>query len=106
MCLCAGAHPEKKFRGGHSCRGGGAALSAQEGGMPLRQCGILPSGGDITPLESGILPFEGGMMVTEEGGMPPSDGGFLPSEGGMPLSKSDILHSEGGITRIVNSIMC
>ena len=83
----SGARPEqKKFRGGHSCRG--AALSAQEplmpppdscALMPLSQGGILPSDGGITPSEGGILLPEDGKMA-EESGMSPLEGDFLPSE--------------------------
>ena len=81
LCLLQ-AHTQKKFQGGHSCRG--AALSAQEGGMLLPQGTILPSGSGITP----------------------SEGSFLPYEGGMPPWKSDNLPSEGSIMPIVGCVMC
>ena len=70
-------HPEQSLGEGTAVGGG---TIGQEGGTPLSQDAILPSGGGITPSVGGILPPEGGMM-SEEGGMAPSEGVFLPSEG-------------------------
>ena len=87
---------KKKFRGGHSCRGGGGSVTiGQEGGMPLSQDGILPSGGDIPPSEGGILLPEDGILPSG-GGIQPLEGGILPPEGGMMTEEGGMPPSEGG----------
>ena len=63
----------------------GAALSAQEGGMPLLRGGILPSGGDVFLRRVAF---------------------YLLRAVYMRPSKSDVLPSDRGITPIVGCIMC